>query len=193
MALDANSTFIPGRGTVFVAAPDTVFPDYKTIKPEDPTTYTGWECLGHTSRENTVELTVDGGEAETKGSWWSPNLRTTRTPRVFGGSVKSLQMDQTTLELAFPGGRVENGAFIVPSNAGDVEKAIFILSEDQTGDRMGIGIYRASLSLADAPTFDVENFFEVPLGWQTLDSTKHPGDAQAWFHPALNAAVSPGA
>lgn len=186
MAFNADAVIIPGRGTVLVADPDTAFPDYKTVDPAGEIEG-GWVCLGHTSRENMVEISVEGGELTTKGSWWSPNLRSARSPRIFGGKVNALQMDKATMELAFPGGKHDQGksSFAVPSIARDVLKSLFILAEDQTGQRMAVGLYRASVSLGDAPSFDVENFFEIQLSWSTLDSTKTPGFSQEWFHPAL--------
>ena len=190
MSFDGDAVIIPGRGTVLIAAPDTPFPDYKTVDPEALTGGpTGWSALGHTSRDNNVGLTVEGGEATTKGSWWTPNLYTTRSPRVFGFTANALQITPDSMALAFGGGEINDttGGYEVPAQVIDVQKAVFILAIGSDGTRMAIGFNRASISLGDVPSFDVENFFELPLSGQVLASVATPSKSQTWFHPKLDA------
>ncbi|WP_382307281.1 hypothetical protein [Herbiconiux sp. UC225_62] len=148
MALDGDAVFLPGRGLPFLAAVDTAPPAYKTMTPAAPGT--GWEAAGHTSRENNVSLSKNGGEATTTGSWWTPALRTTYSDTTYTGTIASLQMDKLTLDLAFNGAIDTDDGYIVPSTLTPVEKALFILCLDGI-DRMGVYFPRVSIGIGDAP------------------------------------------
>jgi hypothetical protein len=186
MGLNNSAVFLPGRGIPFVAAPDTAPPDYKTMTPANPGP--GWTALGHTSRENNASYTKNGGEAETKGTWWTPALRTTYSPVNWLLTVNSLQIDRDTLDLAFNGTvDPDDHGYIVPSAITAVERALFILAVDGT-DRMGLYNARASVTLGDAPSFDPAAFLEVPLSASILDSDEL-GGIMKWYHPALEPPV----
>ena len=63
----------------------------------------------------------------------------------------SLQIDRTTLDLAFNGVvDPEDYGYIVPSAITAVERALFILAVDGT-ERLGLYNPRASITLGDAP------------------------------------------
>lgn len=190
MTMNAGATFLPGRGTVFFANPGTTPPNYKTVDPRDPTTYTGWECMGHTSRENTVALAKDGGEASQLGSWWDAAIKESREPSTWSWTVNSLQVDKTTMELAFPGGEVRDGAYWVPGNDATIEKAAFILMADGTG-RMGVYMPNTPMALGDAPEIDIENLFEIQLSGSIL-SDETTGDRIGFFHPSFDATAPAG-
>src|SRR5690242_9840379 len=101
MALDANALILPGRGTVFVAPVDTAPPtntQLATISPTAPPT--GFECLGHTSRDNTVSYNKDGGDVTQLGTWWDDAVSSTQDPINWSLTVNSLQVDALTLGLA---------------------------------------------------------------------------------------------
>lgn len=192
MALNNAAVFLPGRGTVFVADPGTPVPNYKTVDPGDPSTYEGWDCLGHTSRDNTVALTKDGGDTTQLGSWWNEALRTSKEAETWGGTANSLQIDRTTLQLAFPSGSVKtdsNGnAYYDFGGSATIEKAVFVLMVDGTG-RMAINQPRVDVSIGDAPEIATDGFFEIQLAWTALqeDAT---GSRIQWYHPALDAPVA---
>ena len=186
MGLNNSAVFLPGRGIPFVAAPDTAPPDYKTMTPSNPGD--GWTALGHTSRDNNASYTKNGGEAETKGTWWTPAFRTTYTDVNWLLTVNSLQIDRTTLDLAFNGTvDPDDYGYIVPSAITAVERALFILAVDGT-ERLGLYNPRASITLGDAPSFDPSSFFEVPLSASVLDS-EELGGIMKWYHPALEPAA----
>lgn len=169
MALNAAQTILPGRGLVFYGAPNLAPPNKATINPATPSTYTGWTCMGHTSRDNAVALTKEGGETTVRGSWWDDALRSTTSPVVLGSTINSLQVDKETLDVAFPGGRVIGGGYAVGS-VGTIEKAVYILMVDGSS-RAGIYAPRQALTLGDAPSIDVENFFEIQIGGPWLSAT----------------------
>lgn len=183
MALNDAAVLLPGRGTVFFGDVGTTVPDYHLIDPTDPTTYTGFTCLGHTSRENTVSLTKDGGDATQKGTWWSPNFRNTYEAVVWGATVNALQIDTDTFDLAYNGyldtTDTVNGGYVVPEGAKPNEVAIFILMMDGT-TRAGLDYPKCSVTVGDPPSIDVENFFETQLA---LTTAGHDGRLFRFLHP----------
>jgi hypothetical protein len=185
MALNPDAVILPGRGLPFIAAVDTAAPNYETMTPAAPGT--GWEALGHTSRDNNVQLSREGGDATVQGTWWTPAFRTTYADTSWSVTVNSVQVDETTLDLAFNGAiDTDSNGYIVPSTIVAVERALFILVVDGTS-RMGLYLPHVSLSIGDSPAFDPTKFFEIPLAASVLDSEELGGIMQ-WFHPALEAA-----
>jgi len=168
MPLNDNAVIIPGRGTVFYGPPSTQPPNLDTLDPAAEATYTGWTWLGHTSRDNQVGLSKSGGEKTTKGTWWNTALRATTSPTEWDVTVNALQVDIDTLGLAFPGGTVDaNGMFLVPDDPGSNERALFVWMIDSTA-HMGLWWPKVDLGLGDAPSIDVENFFEIQLAGKSL-------------------------
>jgi len=188
MGLNAAATIIPGKGTVFLAEPGTAFPDYLTLDPLKPPT--GWDTLGHTSRDNNVALSKDGGDATVNGSWWAEALRTTYASTNWSLTANSLQIDKTTLATAFGGGVLDDaeGSYsvrqIVPQ-----AKAVMVLMIDGTG-RMAFGVPNTTVSVGEAPSIDPTKFFEVQLSFQILDDPT-TGEKFRIFHPALKKAAAP--
>lgn len=162
MSVDANALVLPGKYTVFSADVGTAPPaDITAIDPNTSTTYTGWDCWGHTSRDNTVALTKDGGDATSVGTALNDAVRTSYAPVSLGATINALQMDYTTLSLAFPGGVVETGGYTVKS-IGSVSKALLLLLIDGSVNS-GWLIYNASCTLGDAPTIPIGSFVEVQI------------------------------
>ncbi|WP_312964330.1 hypothetical protein [Kocuria rhizophila] len=170
MALDAGKTIIPFRGNVLVAPVDTAPIDISSFVIGDDKTYTGWQSLGHTSRENSVALEKDGGDAEQKGSWEDEGLDAVYEPTAWSSTVNALQMDQETFELAFPGGEWDEATQSYDvGNIGTVERAVQVIFAP--GDkRAGFYMPRGQITLGDAPELDVEEFFELQLRIQALSS-----------------------
>jgi hypothetical protein len=184
MAMNAANVIIPGRGAIFTAEALTAFPDYTTMTPETPGA--GWVSMGHTSMENAVSLSKEGGEVTTFDSWWTAALAVIYGSNSWTVTVNALQMDAGTLDLAFSGELdATNGGYVVPANIVAVEKALFILAMQGT-KRMGLYLPKVSITLGDAPTFDPSRLFEIPLSAAVLadDNT-----LMQWFHPALDVVV----
>lgn len=184
MALDGDAVFLPGRGLPFLAAVDTAPPAYKTMSPGTPGGT--WIAAGHTSRENNVALTKNGGEATTVGTWYTPAFRTTYSDTTWGLTINALQMDKNTLDLAFNGTLDTDDGYIVPSAVTPLDRALFILCLDGT-DRMGLYLPKVSITIGDGPAFDPTKFFEIPLAASVLNSDELEG-VMKWYHPALEAA-----
>lgn len=192
MGFNKAATTIPGKGTVLVADPDTVAPtDYLTLDPSDAASMTAkavdWEVLGHTSRDNNVSLSKDGGDVNSVGSWWDDVLRSNRAPTNWTITANSIQIDALTLGLAFGGGTLDTveGSYDV----GDIvpqDKALFILVVDNGGNRLGLYIPNTSVSIGDAPEFPIDAFFEIQLSG-AIQNSSTTGKKFRWYHPALKA------
>lgn len=172
MALDNSALILPGRGTVFIGDPDATPPtaaDLATLSPTAPPT--GWDCLGHTSRDNTVALSKDGGDATQQGSWWDDAIDTSYAPINWTMTINSLQVDALTLGLAFGGGTLNTtDGFYDFSNITAVNKAVLVLMVGGA-NRMAMYAPNQSLALGDAPSISVDAFFEIQLLGQVLNST----------------------
>lgn len=189
MSFNTDATIVPGRGTVLTAAVGTAPPDFLTVDPTDKTALStiNWDTLGHTSRENAVALSKDGGDPTTRGSWWDSALSTSYSDVNWGLTVNTLQVDALSLGLAFGGGThtAAQKSYTVKAAISAIEKAVFVLMVDGP-KRMGLYFPRASVTLGDAPEIDPENFFEIQLGAQILTASN--GDRFKLFHPALGTA-----
>lgn len=185
--MNASNVIIPGRGAVFLADPGTDAPNYKTISPDNLPA--GWASLGHTSKDNAVSLSTDGGDATTYDSWWTAAIAVTYDAKTWSVTANALEISQATLDLAF-GGELETdsetGGYVVPSEVVAVDKALFVLAMQGT-KRMGLYLPKTSVTLGDAPTFSPDALFEIPLSAQVLaDDVK---GLMEWFHPALDKAA----
>lgn len=162
MALNNDAVIIPGKGTVLVADVGTALFDITAFDITDPATYTTWELIGHTSTDNAVALNRDGGDSTQQGSWWNPALRTSYDPSVWSMTVNSLQVDNTTLNLAFGGGTATAGKYAFGASTTAVDKAVVVLAIDSTGT-LGWHFLKGSCVCGDPPSFDPTAFFEIQL------------------------------
>jgi hypothetical protein len=187
MGFNAAATIIPGKGTVLVADPDTEAPlDYLTLDPMNLTTSApGWDAMGHTSRENNVALSKDGGEATQMGSWWDEALVTDYDSVNWSITVNSIQIDALTLGLAFGGGTLDatKGYYDVAGSIVPQDKALFVLIVSGA-KRMGIYIPNTSITIGDAPEIATDAFFEIQLSASMLNSPT-TGNRFRIYHPAL--------
>ncbi|WP_378144815.1 hypothetical protein ACFJGV_15160 [Cnuibacter sp. UC19_7] len=171
MAGDATTLVVPGHGTVFTAAANTAMPatglEAFSLAGTPPT---GWTSLGHTSKQNTVAFSTDGGDASSLGTWLEDAVRTIYAATNWALTVNGLQVDKPTLDLSFNGGFDEDDGYIVPgSNAGKAV-AMFVLCQDGSG-QLGFYIPNTSTKLGSAPSIDTENFFELPLSSNILSAS----------------------
>lgn len=196
MGFNKGATTIPGKGTVLVADPDTAPPtDYLTLDPTKPADMLAkapdWEAMGHTSRDNNVQLSKDGGDVASVGSWWEEVLRSNRSPINWTVTVNSIQIDRTTLGLAFGGGTLDTTEGFY--DVGDIipqDKALFILVVDNGGNRLGLYIPNTSVSIGDAPEFSIDAFLEIQLSGAIQNSTD-TGKKFRWYHPSLKGSGTP--
>lgn len=164
MAVDASALFIPGFATVFQATVGTAMPsggltDF-TLQATGPT---GWENLGHTSKANMVNFSKDGGDKTSLDTALAAGVRTVYDSESWSLGVNALQLDKTSLDLAFNGDFDDDDGYIVPASNNGVSKALFVLCQDGTA-QLGFYIPNTSVKLGDAPDItDPTQFAELPL------------------------------
>ncbi|WP_100813013.1 hypothetical protein [Microbacterium lacus] len=173
MSVDATKLVIPGHGTVFHAPVNTpppanplVLPGGFNLQANGPTP---WANLGHTSKQNTIAFTKEGGEKESIDTFLADAVRTTSTGVTWGVNVAALQFDADNLDLAFNGEfNPDTGGYIVASPA-PISVALFLYFQDTTGS-LGFWLPNTEVSLGDAPSVDTAQFFELPLAVSILSA-----------------------
>jgi hypothetical protein len=170
VSVDATTLVIPGHGTVFHAPVNTAPPanpltafDLQTDGPSP------WENLGHTSKQNTIAFTKEGGEKESIDTFLADAVRTTSSSVTWGVTVAALQFDADTLDLAFNGDfDPATGGYTVATPA-PLSVALFLYFQDTTGS-VGFWIPNTEVSLGDAPSVDTAQFLELPLSVSILSA-----------------------
>lgn len=168
MALDDAAVIIPGTGLVYVAPAGTAVPSDK-LNPDSP-----WRDLGHTSIEDGLTITKDGGDSNILGTWRNPALRDRRDPVVFALTIHLLQLSNDTLEMYFGvGDTTVDGVFGVALIPEPVQLAMFIRIVDGDNE-MQVYLPKVSVSSDDDVEVDVENFLAFPVRATILGVTGQP-------------------
>ena len=157
MALTDSAVYIPGRGEIFLAPSGTAVPaDLDT--PAAP-----WVNLGHTSRDDGLTITRDGGDVETLGTWQNPSLRERKDPTTYAVTMVAHQVDNDVLGLYFGGGDATGtDVFGVTSSVGTTERAMYVRIVDGVNE-FGIYMPKVSISSEDDMEVDPEGFLSFPL------------------------------
>lgn len=165
MAMLDQAVILPGTGYMYLAPAETSAPSNLT-EPEAP-----WDNLGHTSREDGLTITRDGGDSEVVGTWQNPSLRERREPSTFAITAYLHQVDNNVLSLYFGGGDTsEPGVFGVTSVTGTVDKALYVRIVD--GDNaVSLYVPRVSVAAEDDVEVDVEGFLSFPIRATVLQVT----------------------
>lgn len=180
MALDDNAVYIPGTGHVYVAPSGTV----KPVSLTAPTT--PWEELGHTSREDGLTITRDGGDSEVLGTWQNAQLRERRDPTTFAITMFLQQVDNVTLGMYFGGGDASvPGEFGITDTVGTTENALYIRIIDGANE-VGLHVPKVSIAAEDDVEVDVEGFLSLPIRCTVLGITGE--NLMTWLADHLGAA-----
>jgi hypothetical protein len=157
MSLNDASVVIPGQGRIYLAPSGTAIPASLTA-PAAP-----WEELGHTSRDDGLTITRDGGDSEVLGTWQNASLRQRVDPTTFAITMTAHQVDNTVLALYFGGGdaTVAN-TFGVTSAVGTTERALYVRIIDGTNE-VGLHLPKVSITSDDDMEIDPEGFLSFPL------------------------------
>lgn len=165
MALNDNAVYIPGTGRVYVAPAETAQPASLTA-PASP-----WEELGHTSREDGLTITRDGGDSEVLGTWQNAQLRERRDPTTFAITMFLQQVDNVTLGMYFGGGDATvAGEFGVTGAVGTTENALYVRIIDGANE-VGLYVPKVSIAADDDIEVDVEGFLSLPVRCTVLGVT----------------------
>lgn len=177
MALIDSAVLIPGTGEIWVAPAETVIPASLTA-PASP-----WENLGHTSREDGLTITRDGGDSETIGTWQNPVLRERRDPTTFAITAFLHQVTNDVLEMYFGPGDVDTAdQFGVTSSTATIERALYVRIIDGTNEA-GLYVPKVSISSEDDVEVDVEGFLAFPIRATVLQVTG--SNLMTWLGPEL--------
>jgi hypothetical protein len=177
VALIDSAVLIPGTGQIYVAPAETAIPANLTA-PAAP-----WDNIGHTSREDGLTITRDGGDSETIGTWQNPTLRERRDPTTFAITAFLHQVTNEVLEMYFgPGDETTADRFGVTSSTATVERALYVRIIDGTNE-VGLYIPKASISSEDDVEIDVEGFLSFPIRATVLQVTGE--DLMTWIGPQL--------
>lgn len=164
MATDSTKLIIPGKGTIFHSVANLALPDNPlTAFNLTGTPPTGFKNLGHTSKDNSVSFSREGGEPTTLGTWLEDAVRTIYSAVAWSLSIPALQFDDDVLDLAFNGDfDPDTGGYIVPGSSKPTEAGLFLLMQDNSG-KLGFWIPNTSVTLGEPPSVDKETFMELPL------------------------------
>lgn len=171
MSVNSNALIVPGRGTVFQAPKNTACPaDPLTSFNRVGEAPADWSNLGHTSKNNTIAFSREGGETTSLDTFLQDSVRVITSPVAWGLNVPALQIDNDILDLAFNGDwDTEKNGYIIPGSSKPTESALFLLFEDNTG-KLGFYIPNTTVTLGEAPSVDTEYFFELPLAASILSA-----------------------
>lgn len=165
MALNDNAVYIPGTGRMYVAPAETVKPTSLTA-PASP-----WEELGHTSRDDGLTITRDGGDSEVLGTWQNAALRERRDPTTYAITMFLQQVDNTTLGMYFGGGDASvAGEFGVNVVGGTTQQALYVRIIDGANE-VGLYVPKVSIAADDDIEIDVEGFLSLPVRCTVLGVT----------------------
>lgn len=179
MALVDDAVLIPGTGYLYLAPAETVRPVSLTA-PASP-----WENLGHTSRDDGLTITRDGGDSETLGSWQNSALRERRDPTTLAITAQLHQVDETVLSLYFgTGDTATPGEFGVIDASGTTTKALFVRIVDGTNEAY-LYVPKVSIGADDDVEIDVENFLAFPVRATVLQVSG--SNLMTWIGENINA------
>jgi hypothetical protein len=172
MALNDNATLVIGAGNYFLAPVDTAAPaDLSTIA-------TPWVNIGHTSIEDIMGFSSDGGEATVLGTLQNSALRTSYSKRTESFTITLQQFDEDSLKLYF-GSNAEttvDGKWLhVPDNPAPTTSAFLAVYVDGANI---FGIYAAKSDILrgdDIDFADTESLAGLPLKVTPIKSGTNAG------------------
>lgn len=159
MALLDNAVFKVGVGHFYTAPVGTAIP----TDLQSPGA--SWTEIGHTSVEDILSSTSEGGEATTHRSLQSANLRVTYSPRSESWTFNLLQFDTASLRLYFGQNASIDAAgnVLVPDNPQPTERAFLIVFFDGH-TTMGMHAEKASIFRGDDFNFsDIGNLSQLSI------------------------------
>jgi hypothetical protein len=162
--LNDNATLVVGAGNYFTAPVGTDLPE-NLLSPD-----VAWSNVGHTSLEDILSITSEGGEATVIGTLQNKSLRTKYSARTETIAISIHQFDTAGLKLFFGSNAptLPNGLVGVPTDPVPTSCAFLAVYVDAENVfaiwAPKVEIYRADdLSVADA-----ESLAALPLGVKPL-------------------------
>jgi hypothetical protein len=160
MALDDSKVLKPGTAHFYTAVTGTPLPeDLRNPGVE-------WTHMGHTSLEDILSATSEGGESTILGSLQKRQLRNSTSARTETFAVNLLQLDEDSLTLYFGSNVVVSGdgrVVSVPATPVAAERAWLCVMYD--GD-VDAGYYTAKAEFIrgeDISISDTESLTQLPI------------------------------
>lgn len=188
MAINDKAVFKPGVAHFYTN------PEVGAALPADLRNPTdGWVHMGHTSLEDIIEASSDGGDLTILGSLQKRNLRSSRAPLTEGFTVNLLQLDEDSLKF-YAGANVEvnstDGRLLgVPESPEPTVAAWYVVITDGT---MDAGLYTDKAEFMRADDFavsDTESLMQLPVTVTPLGTGKNP---YSWIKPHEYKGEAPG-
>lgn len=125
----------------------------------------GWENIGHSSIEDILAVSTEGGEATQLGSIQAPSLRTSVSAAIRSFTVNFLQWDTATMQLYYGANAKvgEDGALQIPEQPIPSEGAWLAVIRD--GNNRG-GFYAAKATAigdGDFSISDTDSLAQLPV------------------------------
>lgn len=169
MTTNDDAVLLPTTGHYYKAPVGTKIKKSDLLNPPAP-----WVELGHTSIEDLLSITSEGGEATVLGTLQNKNLRTKYSTRTETMTFTLLEFDEEGLRLYY-GKNAENltgdseGFLAVPGDPTPTDAAFLVTFED--GDNV-FGFWAPKTEILrgdDLDLADTENFAGLPLAVRPLN------------------------
>jgi hypothetical protein len=180
MALTNDAVLKVGVGHFYTAAVGTAL-------PADLRNPSGaWTHMGHTSVQDILSASSEGGETTTLRSLQNSTLRTTTAARTEAFIMNLLQFDSASLKLYYGSNASVDGAghVAVPSNPVATEVAWLVVFYD---GQTTAGVYAPKVSILrsdDLGISDTENLVQLPVKVTPLQYLANDF-AFKWLPPAI--------
>lgn len=175
MTLNDNAVFKLSTGHFYLAPVGTAEPtDLSNLDAS-------WVEIGHTSLDNVLSQSSDGGDTTTLGTLQASSLRTSTTPIVVSWAFNLQQFDVDSLKLYFGSNSTPNTpdtdeqAWLrIASDPQPTTKAfLIVLFDGET--KMGIHCQKAEIARGDDMDFsDTSSLSSLPLKVTPLDNAGAP-------------------
>jgi hypothetical protein len=174
MALNDDAVFTAANGYIYKAAASNVTPPTEQAIfdfVDEATVLTGFEIIGHTSRDDLPEFGFDGGDTETKGTWQKSALKTVQTdPPVDFVTFNLVQFDADTFELYYGAPNEATGAsYGTNAPVGGETKSSFLVVLVDGSNKIAFYANNAGLRREDAIGLAVDDFGVLPMRATVLD------------------------
>ena len=162
MTRNADATFSPGSGTFWLAPTDTAYIADLAVTPTSP-----WGEIGHTSIEDILTISSEGGDATTLSTLQAQPLRTKYSTRIEQMQINLQQFDVESLKLFFGSNMTQVSTSIwykVPTTPTVTTKAFLaILNDPETGSFAFYAPKAEIFRADDLDLADTESLASLPI------------------------------
>lgn len=167
MALNDNAVLTAAKGYIFTAPEGTAAPTPAEVSSFNPVNgFSGWDNIGHTSRDELPEFGFDGGDTETRGTWQNEALKTVVTEAAVDYVTFQLhQFDEEGLRLYYgtPNSSTVDGQFTVASSPGGATRRALLIVIVDGETKIAFYAPKTDIRRDDAMALSVDEFAALPL------------------------------